>query len=153
MSTYGTPVWFHPRSYKIQFTDDKSTVAERKKRNKKLKDDGFIYLASRLECETLVYLLGLVNLSEVTIHPRIELLPGIGLKGIDPINWDVDFLVNPVQSFPECEPFFVESKGFEQLDYKVKLNLFKRYRHEKLIVVKCPKDFSSINQHLNQSCN
>ncbi len=104
---------------------------------------GYEYFASQLEYETFRQIRAFCRQKRLTheiLHQcNVELLPQD--KGNKEITWNIDFKLSYSLSgdWQDKEVLYIEAKGFELDDYKLKVQLLKRFKpsiYQQLRVVK-----------------
>lgn len=143
--------WFNPTIDRIHNWTESLNAKERLEAIESLKADGFMYFGSRLELDFYRYALDFVPKENIILHEPICLIPAQPEYRIKSITWAIDFkFENNVFNGNLMLPFWVETKGFEERDFKVKYALFHYQKRGKLLLIKESKEFNLIQQFIQR---
>jgi hypothetical protein len=139
------PVWYDP-DRDLHFPMLVITKAEAKR-------EGWVYFPSQLEYEVFravrAWFAARRLKFTIDFHHTITILPKT--ESIKPITWCVDLMVSYSPN-PAVEPFrtlYIESKGVETDDFKLKMNLMNRFKPELMKEVRIIRHVNAVSSILS----
>lgn len=141
------PVWYNPSNDTAYSTVACGSIEARRQ--------GYLYFPSTLEYQTFRAVRAFFTLSRfawnIDTQHTIEILPK--QDTIKAVTWCVDIIVKyrHLKHDDISGVFYVEAKGIEMDDYKLKMNLLARFKPEILEDVRVIRNAKHVNRILRNS--
>lgn len=140
--------YYHPISKRTEYIPLEFDTASATQYAARLKASGYVYYGSKLELDCYLEFLKFLPAESIQSKPVLTLIPKTSRNKA--ITWRIDYMIENSIVWAELHsPIYIEVKGFETAEYRLKVELFK-YRNpdSPLFVIKQVTEIKTIRDYI-----